>query len=278
MASSPIWKSSKFWAFVGVSGSFAGGIAYDRFNAKQLFDEFMAEARKYGQLPILEGQQPQCISLFALTADSDAAEALKTNFKSYSVKLLTAAGIDYAWAVAIDPEQVTKEWNRAAQDANTPEKMLDEGKRLEGGLIREQLLNNSLLVRLGRQVQFSDTLWSSIQAKLVQKPFWSPNFVALNQSTLTTLSESLAEIKAEPFDVPEEPTPKRSWFSRTQPVTKIVDPSLLHLDAINLRLLNCEQPMSFKHRVWRYLFGQTELVRELGTPTMSLIRSLNSDE
>ena len=111
-------------------------MAYDRFKAKQLLEEFMAEARKYGQMPILESQQPQCLSLFFMAADLDASEALKKHFKQYSVQLLTAAGIDYVWAVAVDAEQVSKEWNRAAQDANTPEKMLDEGKRIESAIIR----------------------------------------------------------------------------------------------------------------------------------------------
>jgi hypothetical protein len=279
--SSSIWKSPTFWAFAGVSGGVASGAAYDRFKAKQLTEEFMTQARQYGQKPLYEGQHPPCLSLFALAPDSDASEAIRSLFKQYAVKILTAAGVDYVWAVAGDQEQVTKEWNRIAQDSNAPEKMLDEGKLVDSAVLREQILKNTLLAHLGRQVSFSDSLWSSVQEKLVQQQRpWSPNFVALSESTLTGLSECLSEIKSElPLDA-EKPMPasKRTWFSRTQELpSKPVDPSILHLDCISLRLLNCEQPMSFMNRTWRFLFGQCELVRSVGTSTMSIIRSLNDE-
>lgn len=279
---SSIWKSKPFWAFASVSSAIAGAVAYDRYCAKQLLDEFTAEAQKFGEEPLLENQQSQSISLFVLAKDSDASDALRAHFKRYALQLLTIAGVDYVWAVNVDPEKVTKAWNQVAQEANSPEQMLDEGRQIEPETIHQQFLKNELLQRMGKQVTLSDGLWERVKEKLVPKKSWSPHFVALNKSTLSSLSDCLTEIRRRETEAgPEfrEETPKkRSWFSwsRNGPAAPSVKARLLTLDDVSLELLDCERSLSLKDRAWRHLFGQTELVRSIGGSTLSLIRKLNS--
>lgn len=267
---SALWKSRPFWAFSGVTGAFGATVAHDRLKAAELRKALMAEAREFGAQPILEHESPQLIALYSINGTIDASDAIKSNFKRYSVELLTAAGIDYVWAANLNCEQVTKDWNRQAQETNQPELMLEGDKQFSLAEVEERLLKPNLKEYFGRANSDSG-LWKSLREQ-VKRDWQTPFFVALNESTLTALQAQTDAVLLEPLT--EAPIPKQTWWQRItlQKPVSITKTSPLRPELI---LLPCELPNGLFARFTRYCFGQREVVESIGTSTLQLIRHIN---
>lgn len=269
--SSALWKSRPFWAFAGVTGAFGAGVTYDRFKAAELRKAFMDEAREFGAQPLLEHESPQQIALYSINGTSDAADAIKSNFRRYSVELLTAAGIDYVWAADLNCEQVKKDWNRQAQETNQPELMLEGEKQISLAEVEENLLKTSLKEYFGR-VGIDSGLWKSLREQ-VKRGWQSPFFVALNESTMAAVKAQTEAVLLEPLS--EAPIPKQTWWQRLT-LQKPISITKTSPPPPEFILLPCELPSGLFSRFTRYCFGQRQVVESIGTSTLQLIRHINN--
>ena len=270
--SAALWKSRPFWAFAGVTSAFGAGVAYDRFKAAEIRKAFMAEAMNFGAQPLLEHESPQLIALYCMSPTTDVNDAIKSNFRRYSVELLTAAGIDYVWGTDLNCEQVTKEWNRQAQEANQPELMLEGEKHFSVAELQEHLLKPNLREYFGR-VNIDSSLWNKLREQMNEKRGWqTPYFVALNESSLTSIQSLTETILLEPL--PVIPTPKPTWWQRLTLQKPLLKTQSLPPQP-EFFLFPCELPNSLVARFTRYFFGQRQVVSSIGASTLQLIRHVN---
>lgn len=270
-------KSRTFWVFASLTGSVSGAVAFDRYQAHALLAKYMEEAKAYGDQPIYDNQHPRRLGLVLISPDEDALRSARDHFRNYSVKLLTIAGVDYQWILAKDPIDLTKKWNARMQEAGTPEKMLDENKYFSTSDLNTNLLKPLLQKNLSHvNENITNQDWKALQNS---ETSWSSDidgFVALNQSTFDSLHENFNEIIEMAADsnittIPSS-TVKQSWFS----FLSSWKPSLSLRKELPLQLLLTQIPCEYSQnpfqRLYRYLFAQRTLTREIGSATLKIIR------
>lgn len=90
-----ILRSKAFWTITGTAATVAGASLYDKIECKRIRENFIAEAKVYGDQPFREGDHERKITVVQFSTDSEEAEAQRAIFKQYSADILTKAGVDY---------------------------------------------------------------------------------------------------------------------------------------------------------------------------------------
>lgn len=281
-----ILKSKSFWTFSTITTAVSSCVAYDRYQANVLFQQFLSEAAEYGREPLPHPYQPRCISLLLVAKDAAHHRAIRSTFKSFAVELLTVAGIDYKWVVETDGEAAALQWNQVARETNKPESMLDDTKRIGLVDLADRLLKPKLFQRANTEINETDAdrfLWNSVRNKssplhLSEWSSGSDGFLALDPFTFDSLQATLQVLANEPAEVqPPTPPPTKpsswfSWFKKTSPSPSPPVTPLRPLFPAQLYFVPCDHPQTALARLNRFLFGQRHLTQQIGSALLALIR------
>lgn len=268
-----ILKSKAFWCFTSVSSGIGGAVAYDRYEARRIKNEFMKEAAIYGSQPLYPHQSPRLLSFFLLSPTADIHRATLSLLKDQVLDLLTAAGIDYKWILKVEGEEAKRMWDEAAREMNKPEFMID-GNSLD---------RNDLYLHLMKPIinsNFTEEddpagLWKILKEKYtkggVEGVFGE--VVLFDQFTFDRFKSDIEEIKTNDIEPVENLKTDQwwwqRWFSSNSNSQKQPQP-VKH--QINLFLISCELSQSPLRRLQRFLFGQRDLTRSMAESVMTCIR------
>jgi hypothetical protein len=283
MATSAILKSKAFWSFATVSGTIGSFVGYDRYHANLARQEFLKEATKYGQQPLYPHQTPSRVALFLLASDTILHKATRESFRKFAVELLTAAGIDYTWAVDVDGEEARLKWDNLARDSNQPELMFEESSQ---GIplkdLKTHILTPLIYTFFNRRTALYEAeeqpLWPQLRSAF--HGFIAPEtktFIALDPFSHEALTSTLQELKVaeDSNDLVSPISTPTSFLSRlfgssNQKSQPLLPPK--SLESIAVHKVPCELPQGAFQRLGRFLFGQAELTRMIGESVMKIIR------
>lgn len=266
-----ILKSKAFWSFTAVSGGIGSVVAFDRYESARLRQNFLDAARVYGSEPLLPHQQPRRLSFFLVSPDAEHRRACLVTLKRYALEILTAAGVDYCWVLQVDAQEAKVKWDEAAQEANKPELMTEEGKSaLNINDLFENILKPQLNSNSSDDSKDDKVCWKSLREKYAAVPLGigSDGFVCFDQTSFNRLQFELQNLK-QPA-VAETPA-KGSWWKRASSPPLPLPPKITP-ENVKLYFIPCDWPQSPLARLQRFLFGQREMTRTIGEAVLKCIR------
>lgn len=269
-----ILKSKTFWGFATFSSCIGSAVAYDRFEAKKIRDEFLAEARTFGSQPLLPHQSPRLLSFLLISPNADHRRACLAILKEHALNILTVAGVDYKWSVLVDGEEAKKEWDTVAREANQPELMIEEGKPSIPFKDLEEIVIPPILNRTSaNDLNESNICLKALRNKFASVPI-GEEIVCFDRSTLNSFESELSHIKPPSDSQPILPVKRSSWWQRSpqnSPSPQQLQP--VNPEKIKIYFVPCESDQSLLARLQRFLFGQRQLTREIGESVLKIIRN-----
>ena len=279
-----ILKSKAFWGFSTLMGGVCSAVAYDRYEAHLIRQFLLKEASRYGAEPLYPNQSSRCLSLFLVSRNGEDRRACTSTLKHFALEILTVAGVDYKWIVAVDGVEAKGKWDAAARDTNQPELMREA--EIDAG----ELIENILRPVICSETTNTGGLWKNLRDEYGSVPVGrgEDGFLCIDRFTYDNLLSELRqriiqrELELEQAVVSSSGVhdgKKSSWLKWLSPSQIAVPepPSSSNFDYY-LYYLPCDLSQSPLTRLFRFLFGQRHITKTIGEAALSCVRNEPTDK
>ncbi len=242
-----ILKSKAFWAASSATGTIASAMFYDKHQTKQIRKTFLDEASLVGEAPLCDGEHERKITLMIFADTDEDLERQKRIFNTFSVDLLTKAGVDYQMIEVVglnmDKKYYEVKKEQEISQVRNGEVVSKEDKVKPRIFSEDNFIKPMVSSWFNPSPTIDDPIKRSVFEEHAIKPlvpeFYSDGVVGLNPGTFRSMI----------------------WGFASGPTT--VKP--------HFGLIKCEFPSSFLKSLY-YRFNSREIADAVGRETMTVIR------